>query len=184
MKRIATVFTLGLALGFSLGRFSALPNGDRSSETVASEVANSIASSSPRSDLRSPNVYLVSRVVDGDTIELENREKVRYIGMNTPETVDPRRPVQCFGHEASAKNKALVEGKQVTLVPDVEDRDKYHRLLRYVYLEDGTFVNLELVKEGYATVYTFPPNVAHVSEFKTAEKSAREAQLGLWNSCK
>lgn len=186
MKRIATVFSLSLVLGFSLGKFSALPNGDRSSEIVASEVANSIASSSPRSDLRSPSSaeFLVTRVIDGDTIQLENGEKVRYIGINTPETVDPRRPVQCFGREASAKNKELVEGRQSKLVADIEDRDKYGRLLRYVYLQDGTFVNLELVKQGYAQVATYPPNVAHVTEFKTAEKFAREAKLGLWDNCK
>src|SRR5690349_13538593 len=85
----------------------------------------------------------VARVIDGDTIELTSGDRVRYIGMDTPETVDPRKTVQCFGKEASAANRALVEGKVVTLVPDVEDRDMYDRFLRYVYLGD-TFVNLEL----------------------------------------
>lgn len=188
MKRIATIFSLGLALGFSLGKFSTLPLStvDRSPELVALEGTTQTASSSPRSDLRSPSsdTFLVSRVIDGDTIELENKEKVRYIGINTPETVDPRRAVQCFGHEASAKNKELVEGKQVTLVVDIEDRDKYGRLLRYVYLQDATFVNLELIKQGYASVATYPPNVAHVDAFKAAEKSAREAKVGLWGECK
>ena len=89
----------------------------------------------------------VTRVVDGDTIVVEGNLKVRFIGVNTPETVDPRRPVQCFGHEASDFNKSLLEGKVVRLVKDISDTDKYGRLLRYVYMEDGTFVNLALVSQ-------------------------------------
>lgn len=127
---------------------------------------------------------LVSRVVDGDTIELDNGQKVRYIGINTPETVDPRRAVQCFGHEASEYNKQLVEGKQVRLVKDVSETDKYGRLLRYVYLNDGTFVNLNLVENGFARVDTYPPDVAHAKEFEAADKAARIAKIGLWEKCK
>ncbi len=104
--------------------------------------------------------------------------------MNTPETVDPRRPVQCFGHEASAYNKSLVENKKVKLVKDVTEIDKYGRLLRYVYLEDGTFVNLKLVRDGYANMYTFPPNVAHQQEFAKAQREAKADGLGLWSKCK
>lgn len=131
----------------------------------------------------------VSRVVDGDTIEVDLngvKEKVRYIGMNTPESVDPRRAVQCFGKEASAANAALVENKEVRLVRDVSDRDKYGRLLRYVYLNDDrrTFVDLELVRQGYATIMTYPPDIAHVTEFRTAERAAREAGRGLWSACR
>ena len=95
------------------------------------------------------NTSIVSRIVDGDTIELGTGERVRYIGIDTPETVDPRKEVQCFGKEASAKNKELVEGKEVRLVKDVSDKDKYGRLLRYVYVGD-VFVNEKLVSEGYA----------------------------------
>ncbi|MBI4449971.1 thermonuclease family protein [Candidatus Uhrbacteria bacterium] len=127
---------------------------------------------------------LVAKVVDGDTIVLEGGETVRYIGIDTPETVDPRRGVQCFGPEASKANKALVEGKRVRLVSDVEDRDKYHRLLRYVYLPDGTFVNLELARQGFAPAYTYPPNNAHVEEFRMAAREAREAKRGLWAGCR
>ena len=112
----------------------------------------------------------IVRVVDGDTIQLTSGEKVRYVGMNTPETVDPRRPVQCFGHEASARNKELVEGQTVKLVRDVSETDKYGRLLRYVYLLDGTFINLKLVQEGYAEVETIAPNVAHVHDFLAASR--------------
>ncbi len=137
-----------------------------------------------RAKLNDPiNWHLVTRVIDGDTIEIETGDRVRYIGMNTPETVDPERPIECFGKEASAYNHKLVAGKKVRLVSDVTDKDKYGRLLRYVYLEDGTFVNLKLVEDGYANVMTIPPNVAKAEEFRKAEQSARDAALGLWMSC-
>ncbi len=127
--------------------------------------------------------YLVKRVVDGDTIELANGEKVRYIGIDTPETVDPRKPVQCFGKEASAKNKNLVEGKMVRLEKDVRDRDQYGRLLRYVYIDD-LFVNLELVKTGYARIDTVPPDVKFSKIFLAAQQEAKEQGIGLWTGCK
>ncbi len=126
----------------------------------------------------------VTRVVDGDTIVVASGEKVRYIGVNTPESVDPRKPVECFGKEASAYNKKLVDGKSVQLVGDVGDKDKYGRLLRYVYLADGTFVNLKLVQDGYASVMTVPPNVAHEKDFVQAQSEAREKNSGLWGMCK
>lgn len=127
--------------------------------------------------------FLVSRVIDGDTIELSNGKKVRYIGIDTPETVDPRKPVQCFGKEAKEANKNLVLNKVVILKKDVSETDKYGRLLRYVYLEDGTFVNLWLVKNGYAFVYTYPPDVSHSQEFLVAEQEARANKRGLWGNC-
>jgi micrococcal nuclease len=126
--------------------------------------------------------FLVTRVIDGDTIELENGEKVRYIGIDAPETVHPSKPVECFGREASAKNKELVENKRVRLEKDITDRDKYGRLLRYVYVGD-LFVNLELVKLGYATSYTYPPDVKYQDLFIAAQKEARETQRGLWGAC-
>ena len=123
---------------------------------------------------------LVRRVVDGDTIELENGSRVRYIGMNTPETVNPNAPLECFGREASKYNKQLVEGKWVRLERDVSDRDRYGRLLRFVYLEDGTFVNEALVRNGYAYVSTFPPDIAQESLFRQAEVEAKSNKRGLW----
>lgn len=128
-------------------------------------------------------LFLVKRVVDGDTIELDNGEKVRYIGIDTPETVHPDQAAECFGQQASEKNKELVEGKRVRLEKDLTDRDKYGRLLRYVYLEDGTFVNLFLVQEGYATSYTYPPDLKYQNQFQQVETEARQAQRGLWASC-
>ena len=126
------------------------------------------------------DTVLVTRVVDGDTVEIAGGEKVRYIGMTTPESVKPDWPVECFGKEASARNRELVEGKTVRLTKDVSERDRYGRLLRFVSLEDGTLVNEELVREGYARVSTFPPDVAKESVFRAAERDARAAKRGLW----
>ncbi|SRR5260221_7679520 len=134
---------------------------------------------------------LVVRVVDGDTIEVNlqgQNIKVRYLGMNTPETVDPRRPVQCFGKEASNENKSLVEGKTVLLEKDITDKDKFDRLLRYVYLRQDNgqylFVNDYLVRTGFAQTNTFPPDVKYTQRFGQAETEARQNNLGLWKACK
>ncbi|MFH0936837.1 MAG: thermonuclease family protein [Candidatus Daviesbacteria bacterium] len=130
---------------------------------------------------------LVIRVVDGDTIEVEGNQKIRYIGIDTPETVDPRRPVACFGKEASDENKKLVEGKKVILEKDISETDKYERLLRYVYVKnpDGTtlFVNDYLVRQGFAKISTYPPDVKFTDQFLAAQVEARENQKGLWQKC-
>ncbi|MFN0149951.1 MAG: thermonuclease family protein [bacterium] len=123
---------------------------------------------------------LVARVVDGDTIVLSSGEKVRYIGVDTPETVHPEKPVEFMGKEAAAFNKALVEGKDVRLEYDVERKDKYGRTLAYVFL-DTTFVNIELIRQGYAQILTIPPNVKYADLFLTLQRNAREAGRGLWN---
>jgi micrococcal nuclease len=127
----------------------------------------------------------VERVVDGDTIVVDGGERVRFTGIDTPETVDPRRPVQCFGREASAHvNELLPEGTRVALVADVERTDRYGRTLAYVYrATDGLFVNAALVRSGYAQAYTVPPNVAHADEFVRLQREAREAGRGLWSAC-
>jgi micrococcal nuclease len=128
----------------------------------------------------------VVRVVDGDTIVVAfggRQSKVRYIGMDTPETVDPSSPVQWMGPEASAANKALVAGRDVVLEKDVSETDQYGRLLRYVWLTSGptwTLVDLELVEKGFAAVATFPPDVKYVDLFRAAERRARAAGIGLW----
>ena len=138
-----------------------------------------VSSSNPPAD---GDLATINRVIDGDTIELSSGEKVRYIGMDTPETVDPRKPIQCFGVEASERNKALVFGKEVRLEKDVSERDKYGRLLRYIWL-GNILVNLELVKEGFASASTYPPDVKYQSEFAKAEAEARTAKRGLWQAC-
>ena len=130
----------------------------------------------------------VERVVDGDTVVVSidgRRETVRLIGIDTPETVKPNSPVECFGPEASAATTALLpEGTPVRLERDIEARDAFDRLLVYVYrATDGMFVNLELVRSGHATLLTFPPNVAHVDQFVAAAQAARLDGLGLWSGC-
>ena len=124
-------------------------------------------------------IVIVARVVDGDTIKLESGEVVRYIGIDTPEIVDLRKPVQCYAKEASAKNKELVEGKEVRLEKDVSETDKYGRLLRYVWLGD-MLVNEVLVKEGYAKSSTYPPDVKYQDRFTQAQSEARTNNMGLW----
>ncbi len=125
----------------------------------------------------------VARVVDGDTIEIEGGIRVRFIGVNTPETVDPRTTVQCFGKEASDYTKALLADGLVVLKKDLSDTDKYGRLLRYIYLPDSTFVNLKLVEGGYAYANSYPPDIAHAKEFSAAQAEARLAKRGLWGTC-
>ena len=128
------------------------------------------------------NTFLVTRVIDGDTIVIEGGQKVRYIGINTPETVHPFKFVECFGIEASRKNKELVEGKEVRLEKDVSQTDQYGRLLRYVYVED-TFVNDFLVREGYAYASTYSPDVKYAAQFILAQQEAKDNNRGLWKSC-
>jgi len=135
-----------------------------------------------------PGNATVERVVDGDTIIVRvggQRDRVRLIGIDTPESVKPGTPVQCFAHEASEHTKSLLPpSSAVRLVRDVEARDRYGRLLAYVYREpDGLFVNLALARDGYATTLTYPPNVAHTDEFVKAVAAARQANRGLWAHC-
>lgn len=129
---------------------------------------------------------LVTRVVDGDTIEarIDGRlEDVRYIGVDTPETVKPGTPVQCFGPRASAFNHRLVEGRQVRLVFGVERRDVYGRLLAYVYL-DRRLVNATLVRRGLARSLTIPPNDRLAPLFRHLELRAAKGGRGLWGACR
>ena len=127
----------------------------------------------------------VVRVVDGDTIEADvdgEEEDVRYIGVDTPESVKPDTPVECYGLEASHFNERLVEGKTVRLEYDAEQRDVYGRLLAYVYLGDE-FVNAELVRRGYAQTLTIPPNTRFADLFARLEREASDDARGLWGRC-
>ena len=129
----------------------------------------------------------VVRVVDGDTIIVDRgngNERLRYIGMNAPETVKPDTPVEWMGPEASAANKALVDGREVVLEKDVSETDQYGRLLRYVWLREGDgwlMVDLELVRLGIAQVSTFPPAVRWVDALVAAQRAARSTGVGLWD---
>ena len=126
--------------------------------------------------------YLCTRVVDGDTliVKMDNmKDRVRLIGVNTPETVHPEKPVEYFGKEASAFTKEMVEGKKVLLKYDFQKRDKYGRLLAYVYLEDGRLLNAEIIKQGYGFAYTKYP-FTYLDDFREYEKEARDNKRGLW----
>ncbi len=124
-------------------------------------------------------------MIDGDTVEVRYRGReltVRLIGVDTPETVAPGRPVECGGPAASRFTRRRLEGERVGLEFDVERLDPYGRTLAYVWLGDRLF-NRMLVAKGYAQVATYPPNVEHVRAFLTAQRHAREANLGLWGQC-
>ncbi len=136
---------------------------------------------------------LVKRVVDGDTLLLESGERVRLIGIDTPEMHDSDKlirdsrrskvsasEIKAMGRKSYEFTKKIIEGKRVNLEFDVEKYDKYKRLLAYVYLEDGTFVNAQIVKEGYASLMTYPPNVKYADLFLGLYQKARENRRGLW----
>lgn len=130
---------------------------------------------------------LVIKVIDGDTIEIDNGTKVRLLGIDTPETKDPRRPVQCFGKQAATETKNLLEGKFVILEKDISETDKYGRYLRYIFLplEDNEllFINDYLIREGFAKVLTYPPDVKYTEQFLEAQRKAKDEKRGLWGRC-
>lgn len=145
---------------------------------------------SAKTKTASPSAEMVTRIVDGDTIEIATGQKLRYIGIDTPETKDPKKTKQCFGEEAAVKNKELVEGKRIRMEKDVSETDRYGRLLRYVYVTDSTaspeatiFVNEYLVKEGYAYAVTFPPDVKYYNHFRELQNEAMRLKKGLWGKC-
>ena len=119
----------------------------------------------------------VQRVIDGDTVVLQDGARVRYIGIDTPEM---RSPAECYAAEATARNRELVEGRPVGLRKDVSETDRYGRLLRYLYLPGGEMVNAILVREGYATALRYPPDVLFADRFEALEQEARAAGRGMW----
>lgn len=139
-----------------------------------------LPSPTPVSASESASLVRVSRVIDGDTIVLETGERVRYIGIDTPETVDPRRPAGCMGKEAAEKNREFVDQKEVRLEKDISETDSFGRLLRYVWIGD-TMVNELLVRQGFAAVSTFPPDIAYQDRFVRAQQEAQEEGIGLWS---
>jgi len=139
---------------------------------IASQKAPSVPSAAEKA--------LVARVIDGDTIQLDDGRKVRLIGVDTPETVHPQKEVEYYGKEASDFTKSMLEGKEVYLEYDIQPTDKYGRTLAYIWLSDGTLFNELLVLKGFAQVSTYPPNVKYVERFTTAQKKAIEANTGLW----
>lgn len=132
--------------------------------------------------------YAVSEFVDGDTLKVKDTDgkvdTVRLIGIDTPETKDPRTTVQCFGAEASQHIKDLIKDKKVTLEADAsqDNKDKYSRLLRYIKLEDGTDINLKMVADGYAYEYTYDKAYNKQAAYKAAQQSADSQNIGLWSA--
>jgi len=131
----------------------------------------------------------VQRVIDGDTLELEDGKRVRYLMIDTPETKKPGTPVQCYGPEAFAFNKLMVENKQITMIPDKEATDKYGRELYFIFLNGANTadvnqsLNAELVKKGYARTVSYSPNTTYKKEFEALQLEAQKNKLGVWSSC-
>lgn len=133
----------------------------------------------------SAELYPVVSVTDGDTLKVSldgKTETIRVIGINTPETVDPRKPVECFGKQASDRAKQILTGQKVSLEadPSQSDRDRYGRLLRYIFLENGTDYGLAMIKDGYAQEYTYQTPHKYQLPYRTAQQEAQQAQRGLW----
>jgi len=179
-----TLVLVGMALlGCGEGQERPVPSLSR--VTITSPTPTPFAPTG--SPTQSPTVWsvtlrdqaLVTRVIDGDTIEIEGGQRVRYIGMDTPEDTSVR---ECFGEEATRRNRALVEGRLVELERDVSKTDRFGRLLRYVWV-DEEMVNEILVAEGFTLVATFPPDVKYERSFLLAQSNAREGRLGLWSAC-
>lgn len=185
---------IGLGLIILLGSLSANRSPNKPATSAITPPVTSVDTSSVAAPETAPAatvspqpktpLLVVKEVVDGDTIKVstdKGTETVRLIGVDTPETKDPRKPVQCFGQEASAKMKEWVEGKAVELESDPTqgDLDKYQRLLRYVFL-DGQNINRRLIEEGYGFEYTYNVPYKYQTEFKAAQKSAEAGQKGLW----
>jgi len=177
--RLFRVALAALLIGTAIGCGSA------ASETGSGASADAWASLGPVGRTERARVV---RIVDGDTIIVDRgrgNERLRYIGIDTPETVKPDTPVAWMGPQATAANQALVAGREVVLERDVSETDKYDRLLRYVWLESDAgwlMVNVALLRRGVAQVTTYPPDVAYVERFLQAQRAARDAGAGLWGS--
>lgn len=185
-KLLVIFILMLLLLGFGFLWFGLESSSVSPSLTPAPLVESAPAASESASLIPGEKIQ-VTKVIDGDTFEILGGARVRMLGIDTPETKDPRRSVECFGKEASNKTRQLLEGKVVILQKDISEKDKYKRKLRYVYLplQDGKllFVNDYLVREGYANILTYPPDVKFAEQFRHAEREAREAKRGLWGKC-
>lgn len=189
IKRALSIISLIVALFVLLNEKSIVSDSQSQLSTVVYtqvDTQNMLATTTDVS-MQTQDVYVVSRVVDGDTIEVTKngiQEKVRLIGVNTPETVDPRKKVECFGKEASAYAKGILMNQKVTVVSDrTQDiKDRYGRLLAYMYREDGLFVNKHMIAEGYGYEYTYKVPYLFQKEFKEAELKAQTEGKGLWKA--
>lgn len=173
LKLITTILTLLLTALYSV----------QNKDTLVS----SLQLASPFLTPNATSSYAVLRVVDGDTIDIQKdgaKVRVRLIGINSPESVDPRRPVECFGKQASQYASAILSGQSVTITTDPSQGtlDKYGRTLAYVFLPDGQNFNELMIRDGYAYEYTYRTPYQYQSQFRSAQQDAERAQRGLWSS--
>jgi micrococcal nuclease len=196
MKKILLYIAGGIvALLFIIGALSPEPEekaiqnsstGVPDTSLIDNQELTSADTSIESAKVQAENTYSVVKVVDGDTLDVSidgKVERLRLIGIDTPETVDPRKPVQCFGVEASNKAKSVLTGKKVSLEADNTqgERDKYDRLLRYVFLEDGTNFNQLMIEQGYAHEYTYDVPYMYQQQFKLAQINAKLGAKGFWS---
>ena len=185
MKKVINLKNLGWMVAGILFLVLAYRNGkENNKEEIKTENITPTVAIVPTEADKS-DLFLVTKIIDRDTLMVkinDKEEAVRLIGVDTPETVDPRKTVQCFGKEASLKAKELMENKMIKLEADStqNDRDKYNRLLRYVYLKDGTLINKKLIEEGFGFEYTYQIPYKFQTEFKAAQKMAEEDKMGMW----
>ena len=170
MKKILFISLIGLLIGCSIEENS----------TSGTEISNK----EQKLENRPINLiqYEVIRVIDGDTVELKNGERLRYNDIDTPETVHPSKQVECYGPQASEKNKDLVEGEIILVELGSPEKDRYGRLLGYVYVDD-LFVNAELVRGGYAKVNSYGNPGSKLRNLLDIEKNAKKSMQGLWGAC-
>ncbi len=178
-RRWRALTTLFVALASIAAAYAVSPNPDATA-APASATTTPVSPASP--------LYPVVHVADGDTIDVQEgaqKVRVRLIGIDTPEIVDPQKPVQCFGAEASVEMKRIATGQSVRLETDPSQdlHDKYGRLLAYVFLPDGTDVNLHMVAAGFAREYTYDKPYEYQAQFRAAQAGAKAQGLGLWSAC-
>lgn len=179
---LGTLFALTAFVGVSILYLSLLASRSLPDNLPFPDI-NKPPSPSPQvAGAKDDDQVLVTRIIDGDTIEIESGQLVRYIGIDTPE-ISFRSTPDCFAQDAKQANHDLVFGRQVILEKDVSETDRYGRLLRYVWINQ-TMVNEDLVRRGYALVSSFPPDVRYQDLFLSAQKLAREENLGLWSACR
>lgn len=176
---LCAIFALAI-LGYALERKIAKNINNPQNKILATSTSNpsQVPRSIPSAATQNNNwrVAKVAKVIDGDTLKLESGETVRYVGIDAPEQDD------CYSQESASENKRLVENKLVKLEKDVSETDKYHRLLRFVYIDD-IFVNDFLVRQGAAKAYDYPPDLKYKDQFNQAQQEAQANNRGLWNSC-
>jgi len=177
-KNILAIFIISEIIFLLLAALLITPPSGKKNE----EFAPKLTVKQEENQEESKDLVKVTRIIDGDTIEIEGGQRIRYIGINSPELSSFDETIGCYAREATDKNKALVLDKKVRLEKDVSETDKYDRLLRYVWVND-IFVNDYLAREGFAQAVSYPPDIKYQDQFLEAQKEARENNRGLWSAC-